>query len=79
MKIISTSKVQKNIWILSDTKNIYTFINNGEPKTMLIPYSEGLQEYIEEYVENIEMLKTRQNLIAEWRASLESGISELTI
>ena len=65
MKIISTSKVQKNIGILSDTENIYTFINNGEPKTMLIPYSEGLQEYIEEYMENAEMINNRQKLIDE--------------
>jgi len=79
MKIISTSKVQKNIKILSDRENIYTFINNGEAKTMLVPYHEGLQEVIENYLEDIEMYANRDTLIKEFKESKESGISSLII
>ncbi len=79
MKIISTSKVQKDIKILSDRENIYTFINNGEAKTMLVPYHEGLQEVIENYLEDIEVYKNREKLIKEWEKSIESGLSDLII
>ena len=79
MKIISTSKVQKNIKILSDRENIYTFINNGEAKTMLVPYYEGLQKIIENYLEDMEMYSNRDKIIKEWKKSLTSGLSNLTI
>jgi len=79
MKIISTSKVQKDIKILSDRENIYTFINNGEAKTMLVPYYEWLQEKVEEWIENMEMYSNRDKLIQKWKESLESGLSNLTI
>jgi len=79
MKIVSTSKVQKNISILSDRNNIYTFINNWEPKTMLIPYYEGLQEVIENYIEDLEMVSNRENIIEKGNKSLNSGLSDLVI
>ena len=79
MKIVSTSKVQKNISILSDRENIYTFINNGEPKTMLIPYYEWLQEIIEDYIEDLEMLANKDNLIKRYEESKKSGLSDLII
>ena len=79
MKIVSTSKVQKNISILSDRENIYTFINNGEPKTMLIPYYEGLQDIIEDYIEDLEMLSNKNNLIKRYEESKKSGLSDLII
>ena len=79
MKIVSTSKVQKNISILSDRKNIYTFIKNWEPKTMLIPYYEWLQEIIEDYIEDMEMQANREKLIKKAKKSVESGLSDLVI
>jgi len=79
MKIISTSKVQKDIKILSDRNNIYTFINNWEAKTMLIPYYEGLQSKIEDWIEDIEMYSNKEKLIKKWEESLASGLSDLTI
>ena len=79
MKIISTSKVQKDIKILSDRENIYTFINNGEAKTMLIPYHEWLQALVENYLEDIEMYENREKLIKYGEESIKSGLSNLTI
>ena len=79
MKIVSTSKVQKNIWILSDNKNIYTVIKNWEPKTMLVPYFEWLQEVVEDYIEDMEMEANKETLMKKYKESKESGLSDLVI
>ena len=46
---------------------------------MLVPYYGGLQEIIEDYLEDMEMHANREKLIKEWRESLASGLSNLTI
>lgn len=79
MRIVSTSKIQKNISILSDNKNIYTIINNGEAKTMLIPYYEWLQKVIENYLEDIEIQSNRDALQKKYIESKKSGLSTLVI
>jgi len=79
MKIISTSKVQKNIAILSDNTNIYTVINKWEPKTMIIPYFEGLQEVVEDYLENMEIYLNKEKLVKKYQNSKNSGLSDLII
>lgn len=79
MRIISTSKVQKNIAILSDNTNIYTVINKWEPKTMIIPYFEGLQEVVEDYLENMEIYLNKEKLVKKYQNSKNSGLSDLII
>ncbi len=79
MKIISTSKVQKNISILSDNKNIYTVVNKGEPKTMIIPYFEWLQEIVEDYLEEMEIYSNKEKLSKKYKESKNSGLSDLII
>ena len=79
MKIISTSKVQKNISILSDNTNIYTVINKWEPKTMIIPYFEGLQEVVENYLEDMEIYTNKEKLVKRYEDSKNSGLSDLVI
>ncbi|MDQ7009112.1 MAG: hypothetical protein Q9M94_02375 [Candidatus Gracilibacteria bacterium] len=79
MRIISTSKVQKNIAILSDNTNIYTVINKGEPKTMIIPYFEGLQEIVENYLEDMEISLNKESLSTKYQNSKNSGLSDLII
>ena len=79
MKIISTSKIQKNIAILSDNTNIYTVINKWEPKTMIIPYFEGLQEVVEDYLEDMEIYLNKEKLSKKYEESKNSGLSDLII
>ena len=79
MKIVSTSKVQKTISLLSDRENIYTVVKNWEPKTMIIPYYEWLAEKIEEIIEDLEMETNKEKLIKKWNNSLNSGLSDLII
>lgn len=75
MKIISPSKVQKNISILSDRENIYTVVKKWEPQTVIIPYF----EWIEDYVEDLEMYANRYNLVKKFKNSVDSWLSDLVI
>jgi len=75
MKIITTSKIQKNISILSDNNGIYTVVKNWEPKSLIVPYFEG----IEDYIEDIEMYANKDKLTKKYNESIKSGISDFVI
>jgi len=75
MILTTPTKIQKNLSILSDTKNIYTIIKNWEPKSILVPYF----EWIEDYIEDIEMYANRDKLVKELKESSESWLSDLII
>lgn len=79
MKIVTTTQVQQNIWILSDTNNMYTVINRWEPKTLVIPYSEEALDMLEDYLEDLEIMRNSDNLQKEMQASVDSGISHFKI
>ena len=46
---------------------------------MLISYYEGLQELVEDYIEDIEICANRDVLMKKGNESLSSGVSLLTI
>ena len=75
MIITSPTKIQKNLSILSDSKNVYTIMKNGEPKSILIPYF----EWIEDYIEDIEMYANRDKLVKRYKDSADSGLSDFVI
>jgi hypothetical protein len=75
MIITTPTKIQKNLSILSDTKNVYTIVKNWEPKTFLVPYF----EWIEDYIEDLEMYANREKLVKQFKESSESWLSDLTI
>jgi hypothetical protein len=75
MKITTPTKIQKNISILSDSDNIYTVVKNWEPKSLIIPYFEG----VEDYIEDIEMFANRDKLIKKYQESVDSWLSKFVI
>lgn len=75
MIITSPTKIQKNLWILSDNKNVYTIVKNWEPKSIIIPYF----DWIEDYIEDIEMYANREKLVKEYKESVDSWLSDLII
>jgi len=75
MKILTPTKIQKNISLLSDRENTYIVVKKGEPKTVIVPYFEG----IEDYLEDIEMYANKEKLEKKFKTSLESGLSDLAI
>ena len=75
MIITSPTKIQKNLSILSDSNNVYTIVKNGEPKSIIVPYF----DWIEDYIEDIEMFANRDKLIKKYKDSIDSWLSDFVI
>lgn len=81
LNIITTTQLQQKIGKISESIGEKTFIvtNRGEAKVVLLPYFDGCDEFIEDYMEDYEMNKNRDKLKKEMKDSLDSGISDLEI
>ena len=79
--IINTTTLQKEIGKISKKleKDFFIVNKNGSPKMIILPYKEELFESIEDYMEDLEMLKNSKALENEAKKSLKSGISDLKI
>lgn len=77
MTIITKSDLQKNIGSLAG--KAYTVVNRGKPEFLILPYCEGSDEFLEDYMEEYEMMKNRTKLKKELQESLESGESHFSI
>lgn len=79
--IISTRELQSNIGRISDglEKNAYIVTKRGHGKMLILPYFDGCDEFIDEYLEDYEMFRERENLEEELEESYNSGRSNLII
>ncbi len=79
--IITTSQLQKNIGEVTAKigKKSYIVTNRGEGKMIILPYYDGCNEIIDEYMEDYEIHCNREKLEKELKESLESGLSDLII
>ena len=77
MTIITKSDLQKNIGSLAG--KAYTVVNRGKPEFFIVPYFEGNEAWLEDYIEEYEMSKNRTKLKKELQESLESGESSFSI
>lgn len=80
-KIITTTQVQQKIGELSQsiiTTN-YIVTNRGKGKIVMLPYFDGCDENISEYMEDFEIAKNQEKLEKKYRKSLQSGVSDLVI
>lgn len=80
-RIITTTQMQQKIGQISDTvdKVAYIVTNRGEAKMVILPYYDGCDEVIEDYMEDYEIWKNREKLQKEIEESLASGRSDLII
>ncbi len=80
-KVITNSHFQKIIGKISREMGnfYYTVVNRGTPKMIVLPYFEGNEDYIEDYLERYEIQKNKAKIQKELLASLESGISDFKI
>ena len=80
-KIITTTQVQQKIGELSQSivQTNYIVTNRGEGRIVMLPYFDGCDENIIEYMENFEMAKNQQKLRAKYKKSSKSGPSSLVI
>lgn len=73
--------MQQKIGHISDTvdKGAYIVTNRGEAKMVILPYYDGCDEAVEDYMEDYEIRKNAQKLQSKWKVSLDSGDSDLVI
>lgn len=79
--IVTTSEVQKNIGKISNSisENSYIVTNRGKGKIVMLPYFDGCNEIIDEYMEDFEMLKNHKILKQKYKDSHSSGLSNLVV
>lgn len=77
MTIITKTALQKNIGKIKSGS--YIVVNGGKPESIILPYFEGNEEWIENYLEEYEIMKNSKNLQREMKKSLASGKSNLVI
>lgn len=80
-RIITSSQVQKEIGKLS--KNIgeeaYVVTVHGKGKIVMLPYFDGCDENMNEYMEDYEMMQNKDALQKRYKESSESGASSLVV
>lgn len=79
--IITTTKLQQKIGEITAniSKKSYIVTNRGEGKLIILPYFDGCDEVVEDYMEDFEMYANREKLIKEFKESVDSGDSDLII
>lgn len=81
MHIISTKQMQQKIGEISANidQKAYIITNHGKGKMVILPYFDGCDEWIEDYIEDYEMMKNKDKLQKELKESLDSGIGKIRI
>lgn len=80
-KIITTSELQKKIGQISQTIDTVSYIvtQHGRGKFVILPYCDGCDEMMEDYLEDCEMMQNREVLKKRFQESHDSGLSDLVI
>lgn len=80
-KLITTTQVQQKIGQLSQsiTEINYIVTNRGEGRIVMLPYFDGCDENIGEYMEDFEMIKNQQVLKARYKKSSKSGKGSIIV
>lgn len=80
-KIVTTAEVQKKIGKISKTIEIEAYIvtSHGKGKMVMLPYFDGCDEALNDYMEDFEMAQNKEKLQKKYEKSSNSGESDLTI
>lgn len=80
-KIVTTTQVQQKIGEFSRSiiETNYIVTNRGEGRIVMLPYFDGCDEQMDEYMEDFEMAKNREKLVKRYKKSFKSGKGTLTI
>ena len=79
--IITTTEVQQSIGTISNTiaEQSYIVTNRGKGKIVMLPYFEGCDETVADYLEDFDMAKNAKTLKQRYQKSAQSGRSRLVI
>lgn len=80
-KLITTTQVQQKIGQLSEsiTETNYIVTNRGEGRIVMLPYFDGCDENIGEYMEDFEMIKNQEILKTRYAKSSKSGKGSIVV
>lgn len=80
-KIVTTTELQQHIGKISSSVQdvVYIVTRRGLGNIVLLPYFDGCDDTISEYIENYEMAMNKKMLKKKYSKSLRSGKSSLVI
>ncbi len=80
-RIITTSQVQKKIGEITSNigRGVYIVTNRGMGKIVMLPYFDGCDDKIADYMEDYEIEMNKAKLDDEFNKSSASGESDLKI
>lgn len=81
MEIITTTELQKKIGQITDKigEKFFIVTNRGKARVVMLPYFDGCDALIEDYMEDYEILMNKDKLRKWLNESAESGESDLVI
>ncbi len=80
-RIVTTSEVQQKIGQITKTIDTETYIvtSHGKGKMVLLPYFDGCDKNMADYIEDYEMMKNQAVLKKKYVESSASGESSLKV
>jgi len=80
-RIVTTSEVQQKIGQITKSIGVETYIvtSHGKGKMVMLPYFDGCDKNMEDYMEDYEMMKNQKVLQKRYAESSDSGESSLII
>lgn len=81
LKIITVKELQQKIGqiTLGIKENGYIVTNRGKAKIVMLPYFDGCERMVEDFIEDCEIQMNKANLEKRWEESDASGESDLVI
>lgn len=80
-KIITSSELQKEIGQISKQIGDLTYIVtvHGKGRMVVLPYFEGCDQLMQDYMEDFEMMQNRDKLQKRYKESSDSGAGSLSV
>lgn len=79
MNFFTTTELQKRASEIARIETPSLILRRGKPESIIVPFFQGYDDFVESYMEAYEMAKNREKLSQGLRASEQSGISEFSI
>lgn len=79
--IITTTQVQQRIGQISNSieTNVFIVTNRGKGRIIMLPYFDGCDENVMDYMEDFEMAKNAEKLKIKYSKSSKSGKGTLKV
>jgi len=80
-KIITITEVQRNIGAISDdiAQGALVVTHHGKGSVVMLPYFDGCDENVSDYLEDFEMMKNKEVLQKRYKESSKSGAGSLVV